>query len=149
MRKTEKAVIAGRTWETTVFPADIGLKLALEIANKLGPALAAAVEGIATLAAGGTTDSVITKAVEKMVERLKPEETVELCRMLFSFTTVDNRAVVFEEDFAGRYKDLIQVAAWVIRVNGFFDFFDDLRQGVLRKVQEVVGATQSLTSAMS
>jgi hypothetical protein len=147
MRRTERTRINGAEYETTVMPADIGLEVALEILNKIGPGLAGLIEAIGYSSAGIPSDLLISKAVEKVVTSLNPKETVSLFEKLFSFTTRNGRQVILSEDFAGNYKELLQAAAWVIKVNDFFGFLPDAVKNLRVSVEGILKpeGTQSQT----
>lgn len=126
MRDPQSTTIGAWRYTVKPLPAGQGLALMARLAKMLGPGVAALVSG----EGGGA----IGRALAGLLERVSPEEVVEIARQLAATTEASqagaskaaNLAEVFDLHFAGDYLPLLDFLRFALEVN-FGPFVGGLR----------------------
>lgn len=135
--------IRGRKYTTTVFPATLGIKYAMRLADLIGPAAAKTIEGIGQAVAGGMAESLLGDAVRDLLNNTDIDDTQQFILQLCANTQCDGKPLTednFNVHFAGNYAELRDVLGFVVEANNFMGFFD----GWLNEVLDGVGAIRNL-----
>lgn len=111
----------------TLFPAEEGLRLAASLAATLGPAIGRALDsaGVESLSGLAEANIDLAGAVRELAQALPamPDLAIALLR----YTRRDGEQVgdkgAFSMAYAGNYAELSRACMWVVRENGFLDFF--------------------------
>lgn len=117
MREPQRTTIAAWVYSVRPLPAGPGLALLARLARMLGPGVAGLLEG-----GGGAA---IGRALSQLLERVAPEEVVEIARQLAATTEVSqpggrapaSLAEVFDVHFAGDYLALVDWLRFALEVN--------------------------------
>lgn len=126
MREPQRTTIGAWTYSVRPLPAGQGLALMARLSKMLGPGVAALVAGDG----GGA----IGRALAGLLERVSPEEVVEIARQLAATTEVSqaggrtpaNLAEVFDVHFAADYMAMMEWLRVSLEVN-FGPFVEGLR----------------------
>jgi len=142
MLETKPLVIEEFTYDVTQFTATVGLDILSELMQLVG-------EGL------GRTETGAGDAAEALVRQLGKTKASDLIKRLVGMNVKINGQPMqghdaFDLHFAGEYKRLLTVVAFVLEVN-FVDFFSDLKGWITEmfaKTQEEIttGETSSPTS---
>lgn len=126
MREPQSTTIGAWRYSVRPLPAGQGLALMARLSKMLGPGVAALVSGDG----GGA----IGRALSGLLERVNPEEVVEIARHLAATTEVSqpggkvpaSLAEVFDVHFAADYMAMMEWMKFALEVN-FGPFVEGLR----------------------
>ncbi len=118
MRDPQSTTIGAWRYTVKPLPAGAGLALMARLAKMLGA-------GAAGLLGGDSTSAAVARAVGSLLERVNPEEVVEIARQLAAATEVSQPGAkapallseVFDLHFAGDYMALVEWLKFALEVN--------------------------------
>ena len=111
--KFDKTIDTGK-YITITFPAREGGKLFIRLTKTFGP-----------LFSSIKMDDVMSSEINlaMFIEKLDDDGVIGLIMDLLRYTKrngTDITEEVFDEDFSGKYEELLSVVLWIIQVNNFF-----------------------------
>ena len=117
MREPQRITVGAWVYSVRPLPAGAGLALMARLARMAGPGVAGLLEG----GGGGA----IGRALAGLLERVSPDEIVEVARQLAATTEVSqpggrapaSLAEVFDVHFAGDYLSLVDWLRFALEVN--------------------------------
>lgn len=142
MRDPQTTTVDGWRYTVRPLPTGRGLALAWRLARMLGPAFSALLG-----AADAGAEGALGKALDALVERVTPDELVEIARELAGTADIvqpggakpASLGEVFDVHFAGDYLALMDFLRFALEVN-FGPFVEGLRRrGAARKAAAGAG----------
>jgi len=129
MRKIKEKEIGGVQWRTKMLPVGEGINVSAQAGRVVAVAIekgyGAATKGEGALDADATS---IAKAISGVLDYIGPDELPTFAKRLLQCTDMKEGdewlplSECFDDAFAGAYKMLFEVCAWVFKVN-FEDVF--------------------------
>lgn len=121
-RDSQTKTINGHEWEVTPWPAMLGIKIQINLARTVGPAI---------LVASGSEnifDADIGQIVNALAEGVDEQKTVDLIDKMLQFCWVEGKEIAnkkhFDEHFAANYAELFRGLGFILQVN--FGNFSEL-----------------------